>query len=291
MSRAVSTFRQQLTAGSICTAEAVVKGKEESYRHITHVLSLHSGRKPYYDFLLPTPATRHIIQKQIILEDEADINLLEYFPEICHFIHSALASQKTPEGCTVNLLVHCRAGISRSATAVISYLVWTHCSVEAAVDFLIRQRYGVNPNPGFIKRLELWSKLGCDLYLNGSVHPDYKIAVGNDWTRKRRMSKPDMQALTNSFYRPSKDHRWKSDHCVDRENHFDPRAWCALHCKLEKDIANSSCAIPAAVAETDVLVTEKRGTDFEEKEAKKIDPTSFDRNPEKERCIVLEPLI
>ena len=53
---------------------------------------------------------------------------------------------------TTNVFVHCMAGISRSATIVISYLMkkfgW---SVEKAVEYVKTRRSIICPNEGFIE--------------------------------------------------------------------------------------------------------------------------------------------
>lgn len=57
-----------------------------------------------------------IVYKRITLMDDDDANLLRHLDEAHEFITAALS---TPS----SVLVHCRAGISRSASVVISYLM------------------------------------------------------------------------------------------------------------------------------------------------------------------------
>jgi protein-tyrosine phosphatase len=60
------------------------------------------------------------------------------------------------------VLVHCKEGVSRSATMVIAYLMWTnHLSFKEAHEIVRRVRPICNPNPGFtFHLLELGKKLG-----------------------------------------------------------------------------------------------------------------------------------
>ncbi|XP_065206526.1 dual specificity protein phosphatase 19 [Planococcus citri] len=53
------------------------------------------------------------------------------------------------------VLVHCNAGISRSATIVAAYLI-RHRGInhEEALEILKKERPKINPNPGFVKVLE-----------------------------------------------------------------------------------------------------------------------------------------
>lgn len=59
-----------------------------------------------------------------------------------------------------NVLVHCHAGMSRSATMVSAYLLHYHPakfpSVASAIEWLRERRSIVDPNPGFVKQLEGW---------------------------------------------------------------------------------------------------------------------------------------
>jgi len=60
------------------------------------------------------------------------------------------------------VLVHCREGVSRSATMVIAYLMWTnHLPFKEAHEIIRRVRPICNPNPGFTYHLlELGKRLG-----------------------------------------------------------------------------------------------------------------------------------
>jgi protein-tyrosine phosphatase len=53
------------------------------------------------------------------------------------------------------ILVHCKAGISRSATLVLSYLMLRYgARLDEAVRYLKARRRIINPNPGFMKQLQ-----------------------------------------------------------------------------------------------------------------------------------------
>eukprot|EP01102_Stenamoeba_stenopodia_P003440 TRINITY_DN13446_c0_g1_i1.p1 TRINITY_DN13446_c0_g1~~TRINITY_DN13446_c0_g1_i1.p1 ORF type:complete len:254 (+),score=47.41 TRINITY_DN13446_c0_g1_i1:77-838(+) len=54
-------------------------------------------------------------------------------------------------------LVHCMAGISRSATVVIAYCMRTHkMPLKEAVKFVKKHRSIIHPNPGFLTQLSLY---------------------------------------------------------------------------------------------------------------------------------------
>ena len=100
---------------------------------VTHVLSLVELKFP-----LPNGITHHYVQCLDVPEEALPIN------ECINFITSAT-------GC---VLVHCNAGVSRSAAVVIAYLMyiksWTYLE---AFDFLKTKRPCIKPNDGFIKQL------------------------------------------------------------------------------------------------------------------------------------------
>ena len=79
---------------------------------------------------------------------------MDHFKDIVAFISDGLSR----EGCKV--LVHCAAGISRSATMIISYLVAEEQLGWKEGLHLCRQaRPVVCPNPAFRKQLEEWEQL------------------------------------------------------------------------------------------------------------------------------------
>ncbi|KDN53136.1 hypothetical protein K437DRAFT_289675 [Tilletiaria anomala UBC 951] len=62
---------------------------------------------------------------------------------------------------TGTVLVHCQAGISRSATLVAAYLMWRRgISTSAALELIRARRPQADPNSGFVAQLELYEQ--CD---------------------------------------------------------------------------------------------------------------------------------
>ena len=65
------------------------------------------------------------------------------------------------------VLIHCHAGVSRSSTMVIAYLMWSqHWRFQPTIQFVRQQRSCVDPNIGFIGQL-----MEFDTYLYGEVVP------------------------------------------------------------------------------------------------------------------------
>lgn len=83
------------------------------------------------------------IYKQIKLDDSPDENLMDHFDSTNQFIDDCRV-----DGGTV--LVHCMAGVSRSATVVLAYLVWKQNLTVAQAFKLVRAKRYINPNIGFM---------------------------------------------------------------------------------------------------------------------------------------------
>ncbi|CAD8162152.1 unnamed protein product [Paramecium pentaurelia] len=87
--------------------------------------------------------------QQIYLDihDNMNSQISKVFERSYLFIENALKSQQ-------NVLIHCAAGISRSATLVLAYLMKTYQqTLEQALRFLKQKRPYVRPNPGFLLQL------------------------------------------------------------------------------------------------------------------------------------------
>ncbi len=104
--------------------------------NITHVLVC--------GYFLPEFFPNDFVYKTIALEDSLNQDIYKFFKECFKFIDS---SKK--------VFVHCRAGISRSSTIVIAYLMWSkRKSFFEAKKFVKERRKCIAPNPGFISQLK-----------------------------------------------------------------------------------------------------------------------------------------
>ncbi|MED6253626.1 Dual specificity protein phosphatase 22-B [Ataeniobius toweri] len=107
--------------------------------NITHILSIHDTAAPVLE---------DMTYLCISAADHSKQNLIQYFRESIMFIHE---SRLKGDGC----LVHCVAGVSRSVTLVVAYIMtvtgrgWVEslAAVRAA-------RPCAGPNLGFLRQLE-----------------------------------------------------------------------------------------------------------------------------------------
>ena len=85
--------------------------------------------------------------KVVPVLDSPDANLRTRFPDCIAFIKQAIAKGG-------KVLVHCFAGVSRSAAVVIAYLMQEHgLSVQAAYGLVRSKRPYIKPNEGFHEQL------------------------------------------------------------------------------------------------------------------------------------------
>lgn len=111
---------------------------------ITHILTVMNN-------LEPVPYPQDFTYKKFSVRDDEDEDLTSIF-EQCH---SFIDLGRSHSG----VLVHCAAGISRSATIVLSYLMKVRRSnFDNELEYLRAVRPIVDPNPGFVKQLKLYEK-------------------------------------------------------------------------------------------------------------------------------------
>lgn len=110
---------------------------------ITHVLSV-ANLKPRF----PEVFTYKIID----VDDVESEDLSPFFNECVEFISAALKTGG-------HVLVHCSAGVSRSATICLAYLISKkRMNYEAALEHVRSLRPVVCPNSGFIQQLKDFEK-------------------------------------------------------------------------------------------------------------------------------------
>lgn len=101
--------------------------------------------------------------------DHSKQDILSHFDTSNEFIESAL---KAPSN---RVYVHCVAGISRSATLVIAYIMKTRSmSYTEAYEMVLLKRRVIDPNEGFVRQLTLYHKMR---YMIDIGNPEYRRMV------------------------------------------------------------------------------------------------------------------
>lgn len=109
---------------------------------ITHVLSMCQIRPNSFP---------GVVYRHMAVNDHPSERICSRFKECFRFIDGALQSGG-------KVLVHCYAGVSRSATVVIAYTMnRTRMSYPEAFGYIRRKRPVVDPNVGFVRQLHEYS--------------------------------------------------------------------------------------------------------------------------------------
>ena len=117
---------------------AGIKSSKNLSANITHVLSLLSEKPDLH----PHESKRKHLY--ICAADNENQDLLSYFGVCYDFIHNALNENSTNE-----ILIHCRAGRSRSATIAMMFLMRTYrWNYDQANQYLTKKRPIIKINKG-----------------------------------------------------------------------------------------------------------------------------------------------
>jgi protein-tyrosine phosphatase len=85
---------------------------------------------------------------RLVIDDEPEEPIESYFDFVHLVIRKALTNNQ-------RVLVHCSAGVSRSATLVAAYLIKEEgLTAQGAINYIISRRDCINPNDGFRRKLK-----------------------------------------------------------------------------------------------------------------------------------------
>ena len=114
---------------------------------ITHIICCARGIKNFF------PDKFKYLNLDILDNEKSDIK--QHFDESYKFIDEAIKNNG-------NVLIHCHAGISRSSTILIAYIMKSQkMSLDKVLELLKSKRDKVNPNAGFIEQLKEYEKELC----------------------------------------------------------------------------------------------------------------------------------
>lgn len=106
---------------------ALTQGEIESYKVKNHV-----GNSEWHPFFI---------------EDTDIQDISQFFLPICQILDKSKQEGK-------KVLVHCAAGVSRSPTLVIAYIMWSHKKTrKEAYEYVSSRRPIINPNDSFMDQL------------------------------------------------------------------------------------------------------------------------------------------
>ena len=140
ISENINKINDKIYLGGIDGAREIKYLKQEG---ITHILSL-AGKIFSINYEKGT-----FITKIIEIMDFTNENIFKYFKECIQFIEN---SKK--------IYIHCMAGVSRSASIVIAYLMYKeHKKYFQIYSEVKKKRYIIKPNFGFVFQLKYFENL------------------------------------------------------------------------------------------------------------------------------------
>ncbi|UMM28061.1 hypothetical protein L5515_011068 [Caenorhabditis briggsae] len=141
-------FPVKLTSFLYLGNAETAKNRDILNKHsISHVINVTSNLPNTFE---DDPNMRYL---RISADDNASHNLTKFFPEAISFIEDA---RRNGSAC----LVHCLAGISRSVTICLAYLMKTEmCTLDSAYEWVQKRNASIAPNFHFMGQLTDYEKM------------------------------------------------------------------------------------------------------------------------------------
>lgn len=178
----------------VCAEPDVPSALADARLGVTHLISV--GYPPPAD---PAGGRDDVKVLSIELEDDDDGDLLTQIPAATAFIRDALRLRDAnramgaaavvddpssssrapadPSACPGGVLVHCHAGVSRSAAIVIAHVMRARdVDPEEALRLVRLAHPPASPNEGFLAQLSLWHTMGCKLNMADEAYRLYSVA-------------------------------------------------------------------------------------------------------------------
>ncbi len=119
-------------------------------KNIKRVVKLFADDSTYYGGYHRHPRVKYLV---IDAKDSPEYNIQTNFLTTMMFIREGLKRRE-------KILVHCHAGVSRSATIVLIHLIVNQgYNLKSALAHLQKVRPVVNPNSGFFRQLEHYDQI------------------------------------------------------------------------------------------------------------------------------------
>ncbi|KAI4330550.1 hypothetical protein MLD38_028829 [Melastoma candidum] len=113
------------------------------------------------------------VRMAVPIRDTESENLLDYLEPCLDFI-----KKSRQEGC---ILVHCFAGVSRSAAIITAYLMQSEqLSQEDALESLKQSCEFVSPNDGFLEQLKMFEDMGFKVDRDSRIYKKFRVKVLGD---------------------------------------------------------------------------------------------------------------
>lgn len=133
-----------------------------------------------------------LVRMAVPLRDMESENLLDYLDVCLDFI-----DQSRKDG---SILVHCFAGVSRSAAVITAYLMRTEqLSREAALESLRKSCDSVCPNDGFLDQLKMFEDMGFKVDHTSPIYKRFRLTLlGESYNRGEKIDSSKFGAVVSS---------------------------------------------------------------------------------------------
>ena len=139
------------------------------FTHVVHCSSSRDGKTPYAcdsDYL-------------VYCYDMPDSEIAPHFPDVVQYMTEAENSSKNGNSphLPVRVMVHCKQGVSRSASCILAYMMKTRrYTLKKGLQILKEARPCICPNQGFAYQLLDYEKATL-----GANSLNFKEMVKNEW--------------------------------------------------------------------------------------------------------------
>ena len=139
MDNDIDQITDTIYLGNMLCASNKKKLKEIGIKKVLTVMNDFDNHYNKYEF----------IHKKIDVEDSFKTNIIQYFKECLYFMDG-----------NDKVFVHCAAGMSRSPTVVIAYIMWKNkIFLNDAIKIVKNKRRLISPNENFMNQLKIFEKL------------------------------------------------------------------------------------------------------------------------------------
>jgi len=157
---------------------------------------------------------KEIKELHLKIYDYEEFDISGFFEKANDFINQC----KSEKGV---MLVHCKLGISRSATLVLAYLIKNlGYTVDSALQFLVQKRDRVNPNKGFIKQLYSYEQLNKETKIekeNGNENIKEKENVKENVKEKEKENVKENEKEKENVKEKDNEHIKEKENVKEKE--------------------------------------------------------------------------
>lgn len=144
--------------------------KTLSKYNITHILSVVDIRATGHDVgKFQKNLEENFKHLYLEIQDVEEEDIMQFFGQTNDFIDDAVSKGGS-------VLVHCIAGISRSATCACAYIMKKNkWNAEETIQFVKSKRPIANPNKSFVEQLEVYYQCGYEITDSKKLYREWKL--------------------------------------------------------------------------------------------------------------------